>query len=187
MSRREDGLPAAVARLLLMQRAPLKKQGRCSEYAPRHFPRGGSNERDNFPRSSRWFLGLIFHGCHRAGIRAAQRRSSCVSASSEMLTNGWPHFLWPASTNAASLSSAMRQPVSLSADEIPDGRLSCTPSTSVPSPASVSVNVTTISPRIAESAVSNSSTWTTCSSGTSLTNRPPYVSVCALVLPVPVG
>lgn len=53
--------------------------------------------------------------------------------------------------------------------------------------ASASVIVIVISPRSAGSVVSNSSTSTTCSFGTSFTKRPRYVSVCAVVLPVPVG
>jgi hypothetical protein len=44
-----------------------------------------------------------------------------------------------------------------------------------------------ISPRIGGSVVSNASTSTTSSSGTSFTKRPWYVSVCALVLPATVG
>ena len=44
-----------------------------------------------------------------------------------------------------------------------------------------------ISPCIVGSSVSNSTTSTTSVSGTSLTNRPWNVSVCALVLPAVVG
>jgi len=44
-----------------------------------------------------------------------------------------------------------------------------------------------ISPRNSGSVVSNSSTSTTCSFGTSFTKWPWYVSVWAVVLPVPVG
>jgi hypothetical protein len=47
--------------------------------------------------------------------------------------------------------------------------------------------VIVISPLNAGSAVSNSTTSTTCSFDTSFTKRPWYVSVWAVVLPVPVG
>jgi hypothetical protein len=59
--------------------------------------------------------------------------------------------------------------------------------TSVPPSASASAIVIVISPRSAGSAVSNSTTSTIRSFGTSVTKRPWYVSVCAVVLPVPVG
>src|SRR5437879_6858432 len=49
------------------------------------------------------------------------------------------HCCAPASTNFASFSSAIRQPVSLSAGARPGGKLSCTASTSVLPPASTSV------------------------------------------------
>jgi len=54
-----------------------------------------------------------------------------------------------------------------------------------PSPASARLYVIVISPRMAGSAVSNSSTWTTSVSGTSRSKRPWSVSVCALLFPVP--
>jgi hypothetical protein len=44
-----------------------------------------------------------------------------------------------------------------------------------------------ISPRSEGSAVSNSTTSTTCSFSTSFTKRPWYVSVCGVVLPVADG
>jgi hypothetical protein len=47
--------------------------------------------------------------------------------------------------------------------------------------------VIVISPRMAGSAVSNSTVWTTRSSGTSSTKRPWNVSVWAVVFPVDVG
>src|SRR5207244_1213664 len=93
----------------------------------------------------------------------------------------------PASTSAAVFWSRDCQPVSLSADGTPGGSSSWTASTSVPPSASTNSIVIVISPRSAGSSVSNSTTSTSFSFGTSCTKRPWYVSVCAVVLPVPVG
>ncbi len=92
-----------------------------------------------------------------------------------------------ASRSAASLVRASRQPISLAAGDRPGGRPSCTARISVPPSTSTSVVVIVISPRSAASVVSNSITSTTCSFDTSFAKRPWYVSVCAVVLPVPVG
>ena len=85
------------------------------------------------------------------------------------------------------MSSAIRVPVSLSAAGTLSGMFSCTTRTSVPPSASVSVVVSVISPRRPGSAVSNSTTSTTCSSGTSPAKWPWYVSVRESDLPVPAG
>ena len=58
---------------------------------------------------------------------------------------------------------------------------------SVPSPSPMSAWVIVISPCIAGSSVSNSTTWTTSVSGTSLTNRPWNGSVRSLVLSAAFG
>src|SRR5688572_23240311 len=92
-----------------------------------------------------------------------------------------------ASTSAASFASASRQPASLSTVGTPGGSPSCTARISVPPSASASEIVIVISPRSAGSVVSNSTTSTTRSFATSFRKRPWYVSVCAVVLPVPVA
>jgi PadR family transcriptional regulator PadR len=73
------------------------------------------------------------------------------------------------STSAAGLSSAIRQPVSLSTGETLGGNPSCTAVSSVPPSESASEIVIVISPRIAGSVASNSSTSTICSFGPELT------------------
>jgi len=57
----------------------------------------------------------------------------------------------------------------------------------VPPSASASAIVIVIAPRGVGFGVSNSTTSTTCSFVTSFTKRPWNVSVCAVVLPTPVG
>ena len=67
----------------------------------------------------------------------------------------------------------MFQPVSLSSAETPDGSPSCAATRSVPpSAASASVIVIVIAPAIDGSSVSNSSTSTIRSFGTSFSKRP---------------
>src|SRR6266853_2298727 len=123
------------------------------------------------------------------GARSDSRhwRSRRRAVSISMALGTVAPYMQPVSTSAASFASAICQPTSLSAGDTPGGSPSCTASRSVPPSRSASVIVIVTSPRSVGSLVSNSSNSTICSFGTSFTKRPWYVSVCAVVLPVPVS
>jgi hypothetical protein len=118
-----------------------------------------------------------------AGIASPSRRGRGPGCADRRATGDSA----PGLDERCELPSDDRQPASLSAGDGPGGSRSCTAWMSVPASASTSANVIVISPCRPGSAVSNSTTSTTFSSGTSSMKRPWYVSMCAVILPAPVG